>query len=616
MTCLKSPPSTVEGKDELAKNVLAEQFTGREVSMMFTALSSQTFTKLLQVASLDVVSPTLSKIVDAAGILGTNNNGSKVLVDILKDLETKLEKYHAELDKDKVRTEIASVEKFVSEIAGRIIDGLDDAPLDVNALSVLIVLLPMLAGKKLSKELPHTDWVYEEWRFPTPGSFASNLENLTEKIQQLDFKRLVAMLENTQAVHFVQTLLHCFQDSEPELCDRIVDEILSGALFTVGSGSELPVAFTERKYVYFASDLLTTMSPSAFRTMFERCQPLISTMAVHPVANFILQKMLVACHQKKQVFAILTELKSVFANFGGNRSLGLLVSTAAALSKHGCKEDLFMKALKAGLKYDGEDGKSFVEFFLTMLLAADGKLSGKEKSNGSKILQTLLKFTGSREVITEFLALDPTTLVRVSRDKHLSFVFKAFFSSSSVTDEEKTEMINKLMDNLASMVRDQSAIFVVLEMWDYANLLLKRSIAQELAKHLKTLEADKLGNTVCGKFKLVKLIKTPKKWLRHLGEETENATKTIIEEMKVEVATMYEAKPLDEDDDPDSEPDDPEEEELLGDSESEEESPEDDDEDDGKTPSVKKRKMNSAAASSVFGSVPKKQKIGQKIELQ
>lgn len=244
----------------------------------------------------------------------------------------------------------------------------------------------------------------------------------------------------------------------------------------------------------------------------------------HPVANFVVQRLIDACSSAPLANLLFGELKEAFPSLFRGRT-GVVSKLAQKAAQFGEIQRDFVKSLVSGLVSLESTGKDATDDakaadvrnrLVTVLLRFKNapkhtfkQRRGKESAEmlfsplGCAVLECLVSFQHDlvKFVSKGLLALDPSTeLVPMAKDSSASRVFEQLLLAPSVPVQTKQQLIDKLKGYYGALSLDRAGSHVVEKCYAAAELSRKESITAELVAvepQLKNLQHGKFVIQSC-----------------------------------------------------------------------------------------------------------------------
>ncbi|BFZ19483.1 hypothetical protein BsWGS_22521 [Bradybaena similaris] len=249
--------------------------------------------------------------------------------------------------------------------------------------------------------------------------------------------------------------------------------------------------------------------------------------AVHPIANYVLQKFLSVIVDPVMMKELLTDITGYLEDILAVNHVGIVTKLAQACrNTQTGQEDLIQGLLKAFHCQEPVEKQTKIVPLVASLQTFENFFSDQETSSesaghllktvnihGSLLLQELLQFTKPKLVVTSLLSLSPAELMGLCCDKCGSHIVDTFFSSQTVLDTNKFTFLKKLTGLYVNIACNRNGSRCLESIWKGSVLKAKTLIAEELSKSLDRIESDQWGHFLHRNFALFKFSQRRKEWI-------------------------------------------------------------------------------------------------------
>uniref|UniRef100_S4R7L2 NOP9 nucleolar protein n=1 Tax=Petromyzon marinus TaxID=7757 RepID=S4R7L2_PETMA len=354
----------------------------------------------------------------------------------------------------------------------------------------------------------------------------------------------------------LQTALLVLHASDPKLGRRLCTSLLDG--------------LTPRKSSLVSYSVLTLMkdrvgsrvlerivevgNPKLLRRLHkETLQGNLLPLALHPLGNFVVQRLLQCCSEK--LFPRLcSELVPAVKEIMAEGHMGVVTRLAQAAGRLGvlqkeCLQQLlvaFHCAEKSRRKscalpfaclltWDmlyGESGTEQPESFESCTSPPPPIVCGAQVNyHGSVLLQVLLGFSEPALVSSSLLSLPSAQLSALCCCAAGSHVIDAFMGSGTVSRKHKGKLLQQLKDQLRTLATNKHGSRVLDRLWAKSGVKQREEVAQELAACWTDLRRDPIGRFVVRNLCLENFVRRPEEWKQHQAsqEKKRKALSEILE---------------------------------------------------------------------------------------
>lgn len=299
-----------------------------------------------------------------------------------------------------------------------------------------------------------------------------------------------------------------------------------------------------------ASHLLEVLLFIAPRTSFTEIwqnhfRTKLSAKIKHPVANFVVQKLIECCRNEGQFRLIYDELKDIFPELLQGRT-GVLVKLFQGALKYSESQKEMIKLLISSLSESQENEalqkcrKDIANLLILMKNTPRNVFKKKKQRKESKfsalgcqVLTELFKFDSTLNgfVITSFISLESDIFLELCVDIAGSRVVESFFLSSAVGVKQKQTLIENLIkaESIGKLALDKSGSYVLEKCFNVAEIKKKERILKQLINIEDQLKESPQGRFAL-KFCNVDMYKQKKdSWLK--TEESNTKKKDMLHEL-------------------------------------------------------------------------------------
>ncbi|KAI8048763.1 armadillo-type protein [Gilbertella persicaria] len=424
------------------------------------------------------------------------------------------------------------------------------------------ILLHVLAGKRIDEtgDLKGQLRMYSHVRLSStrlvPASFKAMFRTLTTELAINMSETEVRTLSVHKVANPVLQLLIEMQDNDKEgikAKNILIDRILWGIVTDIDSKEE-----NRDRDSWFetlirdpvGSHLLEVIAKHAPDAVFKKIFKTylvgkFEKFSLHPIANFVIQHMIVNVRKSKQLDIIMKELGHSFDKLVKNSKFGVVRSLVDASVKLESSQKVIVDSLAKGLQCV-EESKEFVNCVMRMwTLEQWNTASDHERLNlyhfhlqGCLIVQGIMKMASEANAIltNSFLSQRPDIIHRWCFSPMGSRAFEAVVASVHVNDKIKKKILRDLSGKYVSLAKDKFGSHILDKCWLVADIDSKEKIAAELVKHEHELASHYLGKNILWTCKIDQYKRRHDDWVeREKGAERKREMfKDILGEALVE----------------------------------------------------------------------------------
>ncbi|GFR87396.1 nucleolar protein 9-like [Elysia marginata] len=395
-------------------------------------------------------------------------------------------------------------------------------------------------GQRKDNESSHQTLKTMSKTFST--TFLSSFNTLSEKIIRLcNFEDHLA---DQNFCPVLQTLMLILHKTSPDKYQDLVNTIIDKAkLFhhNEDAGADdvanrLPDIVQNEVGSYLVELLLSLATETQLQELYSNLfKRRIIYFAVHPIANYVLQKMLSCVKQSQMMGELLTDIKPYLEDILAVNHIGIVTKLALACRSTQTGQEEFLQALMGAFHcVEPEDRQRKVVPLLASLQTYEVFYDTSEKRSektdeektasstpllknvnihGSLILQELLQFQRTQVVASSLVNLTAPEIAGLCCDRCGSHVIDVFFTSRTVLEKNKVAMLKKLQGSFINIACNKNGSRCLENVWKTCALKQKIHIAEDLSKNQERIEGDQWGKFLYRNFALFKFSQRRKEWL-------------------------------------------------------------------------------------------------------
>uniref|UniRef100_A0A3B3VEL2 NOP9 nucleolar protein n=1 Tax=Poecilia latipinna TaxID=48699 RepID=A0A3B3VEL2_9TELE len=248
-------------------------------------------------------------------------------------------------------------------------------------------------------------------------------------------------------------------------------------------------------------------------------------LALHPIANFPVQRLTAASAEHKLFPKLFDELVQGVEAVLAAGHMGVIVQLAESCAESGEKQDDMMRCLLNAF-HCAEPGSRHVcclPLFMSLLTyemyyQTDATEGSTQKEvpltsicyHGSRLVQALAKFKERSHLLSSLRTLSPADLLTMASDPSGSHVLQALITTSS--DKGRGKILKRLEGQYVQMACSRLGSRVLEAAWNSASVSQRQSIAQELVPSESKLRSDQFARHVWAKFGLSHFVHRRAHW--------------------------------------------------------------------------------------------------------
>ncbi|XP_060112304.1 nucleolar protein 9-like [Heteronotia binoei] len=436
-----------------------------------------------------------------------------------------------------------TLEDLVLELGRSVQEELSAFALDAHASFVVRTLLQALGGARVGSDggrglqvlgtshsrakqaKPGSEGPSD---FEVPGSFLSLLQGFSESFCEL----ISDFITNKFFSLCLQVALEVLHRKLPEACFQLCCSVIGylSSRNPAAGQSALLVFLKDATCSRVLDKVLEVSDPKGLCSFYKvHVKGQLRDLAVHPVANFTLQRLIRAA-PRKLLGKLFEELSPGLEEILALEHLGVVTALLGACRKHGANQQEVLQILMKAFHCWEPPSRQLVCAPLIASLLAYEVYHGEEEEeettleeqrrltsisyHGSLMLQHCLHFANPSVLLRSLAATTPQDLVTLACDPAGSHVFDALLASPSVPGKQRRKVLRLLKGHLVSLACSKHGSRVLDAIWSRATLPAKREMAQELAEQEQKLRNDPFGHHLVRNFALTHFLKRRQDWDR------------------------------------------------------------------------------------------------------
>ncbi|XP_069112606.1 nucleolar protein 9-like isoform X2 [Argopecten irradians] len=432
-----------------------------------------------------------------------------------------------------------SVEDLFLDLCCYIKDNLASC-LDGYSSHIVRVIIQILAGVTVDEQVirsrlsrnqrrDNQQNVFQKFeKFDPPHLFPKMLKKLTKQIFEMDdFKECLC---SPTINPVIQTLLLVYHQKDKEKGQKYLYKVLkiSELCTQMEEDASLPQIATNEIGSFLVEQILSVGSEEVYRDIYKKVfKGKLIHYALHPVSNFILQKLLTNVKEKELFEEMFEELSVLIEDLLALNHLGVVTRMAETCLRLGCRQEKLVRCIMGAFHcVDPVERQTKLSPLLLSLSTyevyfgieetaeetKEVKTEEKEKTvpvlkninyHGSVLMQNLLRFGNPKVVVSGILELTAAELRTLACDPCGSHVIDVFCQSPSMGEKSRDLLFKRMKGTYMDVACDKNGSRTLDNMWKCATLTQKLMVAEELGRNEAKLQGDRFGFYVhknCGIF--------------------------------------------------------------------------------------------------------------------
>ncbi|KAM9322424.1 nucleolar protein 9 [Pholidichthys leucotaenia] len=506
-----------EEREIFVENVLTE-VKGKAIQVAMDQTGSITLERLLQVSSLNQVGAVLAELGGESGseFMGVSCDrcGGHVVESAVRQMSRWAESTTEEEES------VSSLEAQVLSLSLVVRENSAEFVRHVHGSHVVRTLLHVLGGcigppptqtrpgTKESSIIPQlTD-------FEIPTSFWYELKSLTETLMENVNLSVTDVI--TSAVF--QTMLTVCHRKRPKLCKQLLKGIMEYLIsLSAAPGVSPLLVFLKDQASSRLMETIIQLSPKRLlRELYKNhLKGRLVDLALHPIANFPIQRLTAASAKYKLFLRVFDELVEGLEAILAAGHMGVIVQLAEGCAESKEKQGEIMRCLLDAFHCaePGSRHAACLPLFMSLLTyevyyqsdTAEGSAQKETplssiSYHGSLLVQALAKFKDRSLLLASLRTLSPADLLTLASDRAGSHVLQALITTSS--DKGRGKILKRLEGQYVRIACSRLGSRVLEAAWSSASVSQRQSIAQELVQSENQLRSDQFARHVWAKFAL------------------------------------------------------------------------------------------------------------------
>lgn len=360
--------------------------------------------------------------------------------------------------------------------------------------------------------------------FEAPTSFWWELKNLSSAMMN---KVNLSVTDAVASAGF-QTLLTVCHRQRPILCKQLLKGIV-GYLTSLNSApgvSPLLVFMKDPASSRLLETVIKLSHKALLRDLYKNhFKGQLVTLAIHPIANFPIQRLTAASTKYKMFLKVFDELMEGMEAILAAGHMGVIVQlTESCVEREEKQGDMMRCLLKAfHCAEPASRHTSCLPLFMSLLTyevyyyseTAEGEIQTERPLaficyHGSVLVQLLAKFKDRSLLLNSLRSLTPADLLVLGTDQCGSHVLQVLITTSS--DKGRGKILRRLEGQFVQMACSRLGSRVLEAVWNSSSVSQRQNIAQELVSSEAQLRSDQFARHVWAKFALAFFVKRRAQW--------------------------------------------------------------------------------------------------------
>uniref|UniRef100_A0A3P9KCJ6 PUM-HD domain-containing protein n=1 Tax=Oryzias latipes TaxID=8090 RepID=A0A3P9KCJ6_ORYLA len=350
--------------------------------------------------------------------------------------------------------------------------------------------------------------------FEIPTSFWYEMGKLTETLME----NINLSITDAVASAVFQTMLTVSHRKRPKLCKKLLKRTVEYLMSRSAAPgvSPLLVFLKDQASSHLLETVIQLSHISLLRDVYKNhLKGSLVSLALHPIANFPIQRLTAAAAKYKLFPRLFDELIQGVEAILAAGHMGVIVQLAESCAESGQKQDEMIKSLLNAFHCAEPSSRQVccLPLFMSLLtyeLYYHSDTAGGDAQteipltsicyHGSRLVQALAKFKERSLLLSSLRTLTPADLFTLASHPAGSHVLQALITTSS--DKGRGKILRRLEGQYGQMACSRLGSRVLEAVWSSASVSQRQSIAQELVQSESQLRSDQFARHVWAKFAL------------------------------------------------------------------------------------------------------------------
>ncbi|XP_051262333.1 nucleolar protein 9 [Dicentrarchus labrax] len=522
-----------EEREMFVENVLTE-VKGKATLVAMDRTGSITLQRLLPLSSPDQVGEVLAELGGESGAefktVSCDRCGGHVVESAVRQMSKLMESSQKEAPAEEEEESCGVLEAQVLSLSHVVRDNSAEFIQHVHGSHVVRTLLHVLAGcvgpprTETRPGAKERNVVPQLTDFEIPTSFWYELKNLTETLMD----NVNLSVTDAAASAVFQTMLTVCHRKRPKLCKQLLKRIMEylTSRSAAPGVSPLLVFLKDQASSRLIETIIQLSHKSLLRDLYKNhLMGQLVDLALHPIANFPVQRLTAASAKYKMFLRLFDELIQGVEAILAAGHMGVIVQLAESCAEGEERQEELMKCLLHAF-HCAEPGSRHVNclpLFMSLITyevyyhsdTAEGNTQTEVPLSsicyhGSRLVQALARFKERSLLLSSLRTLTPADLLTLASDPAGSHVLQALITTSS--DKGRGKILKRLEGQYVHMACSRSGSRVLEAIWNSASVSHRQSIAQDLVGSESQLRSDQFARHVWAKFALSHFIRRKAHW--------------------------------------------------------------------------------------------------------
>jgi len=473
-----------EQTDGEERNLCGNQLASRVIELILPAAERKIITRFCSALATDLrlvcVDPFMSHVLEKLLILQTFH--AKEAVVVLSDEQ-----------KEESKEWVLKVCRFVT-------NNVEDFSHDLYASHLLRTCTQCLAGHRVPMQCAQgagqrtegydsrVVWLFQE---DEQGQFGEVLETYTGRILSLG----VDTISSEMCTHVLQVFMEVVNLTSPKLVKSVVKHLLSTCLAVESLDWDYVPSVRLLEGVIKVGINNEKLSKKIFSKVLDGK---ILELSVHPVGNFVIQRLFENISDKEQFASLCSQLSGKMEDILSSGCTGVILSLTKACVRLETQQASVLTELTAALHCsDSQDqlAHCLAHMVTKDTVSEEGKVFSVHL-HGSLALQQLLLFSKPIKVVRSLLSMTPPQLSSLFGDPRGCHIADIFMTSKTIGEKSRDGLLKCLKGEFATLACGKHGSRTVDTMWKYSSIKQRQAIVEDLAAKVDVLNSNRFGKFI------------------------------------------------------------------------------------------------------------------------
>ncbi|XP_030631098.1 nucleolar protein 9 [Chanos chanos] len=360
--------------------------------------------------------------------------------------------------------------------------------------------------------------------FEAPDSFWMELKHVFGCLME----NMKICVTDAVAGLVLQTMLTVCHSKRPKLCKQLNKGII-GYITSLSSApgvSPLLVFLKDQASSRLIETVIQLSHKALLRDLYKNhLRGQLVSLALHPIANFPVQKLISASAHLKIFLKVFDELNDGVEAILAAGHMGVIIQLVDSCAQREERQGVMLQRLLEAFHCAKPASRhlSCLPLFLSLLAyevyynteTAEGdtvtqRPLGSICYHGSCLVQTLAKFKDRSILMNSLHSLTPADLLTMGTDQFGSHALQSLVTLAS--DKGKGKILRKLEGQYVQLACSKYGSRLLEAIWNSAPVSQRQNIAQELVPSETQLRSDQFARHVWAKFALAHFVRRRAQW--------------------------------------------------------------------------------------------------------